>query len=57
MMFGDGNDLWLRPIADVEGEWQRLAEEVSDFAWNSDSTEIAFSQFGPVAWQTFPQGR
>ncbi len=56
LLFGDGNDLWLRPIADVEGEWQRLAEEVSDFAWNSDSTEIAFSQFGPVIWQTFPQG-
>lgn len=58
IMYADeGNDFWMRRLADVEGEWRLLGEEVSNnLHWNTDGAEIALSQFWQVTWQTFPEG-
>jgi hypothetical protein len=53
----DGNDFWMRRLADVDGVWQLLGEEVSNnLLWNEEVTEIALSQFYQITWQTFPEG-
>ena len=52
----ESNDLWMRPVADVDGEWQLLATEVSNFRWNEELTEVALGRSWLVTWQTFPEG-
>jgi hypothetical protein len=63
---GEG-DLWLRPTADIEGEWRLLAEGVYDRLWRDDLTELALARYEQmdsaqgdvdllVTWLTFPDG-
>jgi hypothetical protein len=63
---GEG-DLWLRPTADIEGEWQLLAEGVYSRLFNDDLTELMLTRYEPrgadqsdvdllLIWLTFPEG-
>lgn len=57
LLYADGNDVWLRSVADVDGEWRLLGANVSNnLRWNAEATEVALDQFGQVTWQTFPEG-
>ena len=52
----ESNDIWMRPVADVGGEWRLLATEVSNVRWNAELSEVALGRSWLVTWQTFPEG-
>ena len=58
LMYGEeGNNLWIRRLNDVGGEWRLLGEGVYTYRWNAKNTEIALGHdWQAVTWQAFPNG-
>jgi hypothetical protein len=52
------NEVWTRRVADVGGEWQRVATNPGLIRLNPDATETAVRSRGGlyILWQTFPDG-
>ena len=52
-----GNNIWIRRVDDVDGEWRLLGEGIYTYRWNADNTEIMLvHDWQAVTWQTFPEG-
>ncbi len=58
LMYGEGgNELWIRRLNEVGGEWRLLGEGVYTYRWNAENTEIALGHdWQAVTWQAFPSG-
>lgn len=52
------SDVWARRTADIDGEWQWLANNPGLMRFNADNSEILFHNRDDltVIWQTFPEG-
>jgi hypothetical protein len=58
LMYGEeGNNLWIRRVNDVGGEWRLLGEGIYTYRWNAENTEITLGHdWQAVTWQAFPSG-